>query len=237
MQYQRAYQFILDSKNWFMNVLMGVVCGLIPILGDIVFHGYLFEIIDALHEDPDHRDYPDFDFNRFMAYLMRGLWPFLAQLIFGLVVALPLVLLAEIPLFVGIFAFRQTPALIVACVGLFVVLILGLSAVLTIVEMPLILHAGLARELRFKEMLAFARDFVKRMWKEELFVVLFMMVTGMALSLVGMCAFFVGFYFAVVAINMAFHHLLFQMYELYLKRGGSPIRRAGESEVGTVEAV
>src|SRR5439155_12579198 len=26
VQYMRAYQFILDSKNWFMNVLMGVVC-------------------------------------------------------------------------------------------------------------------------------------------------------------------------------------------------------------------
>ena len=46
----------------------------------------------------------------------------------------------------------------------------------------------------------------------------------------------VGAYFAEVAINMAFHHLLFQMYELYLKRGGSPIRRVGESDLGEVEA-
>src|SRR5713101_7324917 len=94
VRYLRAYKFIFDSKNWFLNVLMGVVCGLIPIIGGIVYSGYLFEVIDALHEDPDHHDFPDFDFNRFMTYLMRGLWPFLAELIITTVLIIPMAVVA-----------------------------------------------------------------------------------------------------------------------------------------------
>src|SRR5262245_58216877 len=115
VQYMRAYQFIRDSKNWFMNVLMGVVCNLIPVIGGIVFTGYLFEVIDSLHEDPDHRDYPDFDFNRFMAYIMRGVWPFLAALAINLVLAVPVVAVVYGVMIAGLLAFRDTPILILLC--------------------------------------------------------------------------------------------------------------------------
>ena len=236
MQYMRAYQFITDSKNYFMNVLMGVVCSLIPFIGGIVYDGYLFEVIDSLHEDPDHRDYPDFDFNRFTTYLMRGLWPFLANLILSLLVAVPIVLATYALIIVGVLVFHGG-VMTYVCIAAAIVLGLVGSVVLALIELPMIIHAGLARELRFKEMLAFARDFVPRMWKEELLVVLFLMVTAPILSMIGVCAFFVGVYFAAVVIDMATHHFYFQLYELYLKRGGSPIRRAGESTVSEVEAV
>ena len=40
--------------------------------------------------------FPDFDFNRFMEYLERGVWPFLAQLVVGFVM-LPVMLLVMVP--------------------------------------------------------------------------------------------------------------------------------------------
>jgi len=225
----RAYQFITDSKNWFMNLLMGVVCSLIPVIGDIVFNGYLFEVIDALHEDPDHVDYPDFNFNRFVTYLMRGLWPFLASLILGLILAIPIIIIVATIAVVGVILAKDTPAMMAIAVLVAVLVELTLIALAALLVMPAILHAGLARELRFGELLGFARDFFKRMWKEELLVILFMMATEFVLIIIGILLCFVGVYFTAVMINMAFHHLLFQMYEVYLKRGGSPIRRAEEA--------
>jgi hypothetical protein len=55
---------------------------------------------------------------------------------------------------------------------------------------------------------------------------LFLLVTAPILMTFGLLVFVVGAYFADVWINMATHHLLFQMYEVYLERGGSPIARA-----------
>jgi hypothetical protein len=109
------------------------------------------------------------------------------------------------------------------------------SFFIALIEFPAMLHAGLARELRFRELMSFVRDFIQRMWKEEFLVLLFVMATAMVLSSIGVLACFVGVYFAAVAITMAEHHFLFQLYELYLKRGGKPIRRAGEVELDELE--
>jgi hypothetical protein len=229
MQYMRAYQFIFDSKNWFMNILMGVVCSIIPIVGQIVFHGYLFEVIDSLHEDPDHTDYPDFDFNRFSIYLMRGVWPFLINLLVSVVLVFPVVFGSYALMILGVVVFRETTALVILCMLAAVAIGIGGSFLIALVQFPAMLHAGLAREIRFGELIAFVRDFIAKMWKEELLVILFVTATGMVLFPLGMLVFCVGMYFAGVAIEMAEHHFMFQLYELYLKRGGTPIRRAGSS--------
>src|SRR5436190_1107158 len=95
MHYWRSYQYIFDSPNWLMNVLLGSVCILIPGIGPILLLGYELEIVERLHGRGDI-GYPDFDFGRFLNYLLRGLWVFLAHLLISLVV----VLLLVVPLFV-----------------------------------------------------------------------------------------------------------------------------------------
>jgi hypothetical protein len=220
-----------------MNVLMGVVCGLVPLVGNIVYSGYLFEVIDGLHDDPDHHDFPDFDFNRFMTYLMRGLWPFLAELIFAMVLVVPACVVACAPVVVAAIAFRDTSGAIAVGGAVTVLLAIVFTLGITVLILPAYLHAGLARELRFGELVSFVISFAKRMWKEIVVATLFLAITGPMLSAVGALLFCIGMNFAEVWVDLAVHHLLLQMYELYLKRGGAPVRRAGESELGTVEAV
>lgn len=240
MQYMRSYQFIMDKANWFMNILMGVVCSFIPIIGSIVFDGYMFEMIESLHRDPEHKEYADFDFNRFTKYLSRGIWPFLVNFVLGMIIALPLVIIGVIIMVVLMAATKGAPAAFVAGELIIVLMALVASVLVAIVGWPAMLYAGLSGEFNLSRMKAFVTDFLKRVKKELILSILFVFGTGLALSFVGMCALFVGIYFVAIAINMAMHHLLFQLYELYLERGGQPIlseeeRRSRGDDLASVE--
>lgn len=236
MQYMRAYQFIMDKKNWFMNILMGVVCSMIPVIGNIVFDGYLFEVIESLHRDPERKEYPDFDFNRFTKYLMRGVWPFLVNLILGLIISLPLSLIAAVIMIALIAGTKGAPAAVIGGYLLVIVISLAAGILVACIGWPAMLCAGLSEEFNFAKMSAFVRDFLPRVKKELILAILFVVGTGIVFSFVGMCALFVGIYFAAVAINMAAHHLMFQLYELYLERGGTPIQSKEDRETPTLES-
>jgi hypothetical protein len=89
--------------------------GGLSMLVPIVFSSYLFEVIDALQRDPEHKDYPDFDSNRLMEYLTRGDWPFLMQLVLSFNIGLPLGLIMGVLMAVGIplGAKSNSPAIVV----------------------------------------------------------------------------------------------------------------------------
>src|SRR5436190_21917671 len=86
MEYGQIVSYVFQNPNWLINLLMMGVCQLIPIVGPLVLVGYQFEVVEALHRDP-RRTYPDFDFGRFVDYLVRGLWPFLVGLVASVVIA------------------------------------------------------------------------------------------------------------------------------------------------------
>src|SRR6266446_4488508 len=88
MRYCRAYQYVFISPKWLNNLGFGVLCQLVPLLGDIVLLGYHFEMIEAMIHDGEE-NYPDFDANRLLPYLTRGTWPTIVELL-G---AIPLLLL------------------------------------------------------------------------------------------------------------------------------------------------
>src|SRR5438034_6215952 len=79
MDYMRMLSYVFENPNWFMNLLLGALCALIPIIGPIVLLGYRYETVIGLLAVGGAR-YPDFNFGRFGDYLMRGLWPFLVGL-------------------------------------------------------------------------------------------------------------------------------------------------------------
>jgi len=227
----RSLQFITDRKNWKSNILMGAVCLLIPAIGQIVFSGYLFEVIEALQRDPDHVDYPDFDFNRFMEYLMRGIWPFLMSLVVGLIIAVPIMLVAFVIMGLGIAigASTNTPALVVVAYLLTTVVAIVIGLLSVLVTFPAELQAGLGREFNLSRMWAFVKDFNKRVMKETLISVLFLFVMALVAEFVGFLMCCVGIPFTFAAVIMARHHLLFQLYMLHLERGGAPIIVAGST--------
>jgi len=223
MRYFGAYRFLFESPKWVNHLLIGAVCQFIPIVGQLVLMGYVYSVIEAKHRHGQDQ-FPDFDFNQLGAYLVRGVWPFLVSL----VAALPVILLtgAGILVFVlsGVAADRadDPPILMIAImmvgIPVFVLLILGLQAVL----LPMTLRAGLSQDFGSAFSMTFIRDFVGRVWKELLLSMLFLIISAPFVVLAGLLMLFVGVYAAAVVLVFAKIHLQYQLYELYLQRGGTP---------------
>src|ERR1700676_3591025 len=76
-----------------MNLLLGGVCVLIPIVGPMVVLGWLITGFWA-RQDENFETFPDFDFSQFGKYLERGLWPFLVAFVVGMAFSIVMVPLA-----------------------------------------------------------------------------------------------------------------------------------------------
>ena len=233
MQYMRSLQFIQDRKNWMMNILWIGLClmsgMIIPIIGQLIMMGYFYIMIESLHKDPEHRDYPDFDINRFTEYLSRGVWPFLVSLIVGVVMMVPIMIGYFLGFVVAMAAAKDAPFLIILFYFVFVVVVIALAIAATLISWPASLYAGLSRGFDFKGMVGFVKDFNNRVLKELIYSLLFLIAAGIVAELVGCIALCVGIFFTMAAVQMAQHHLQFQLYELYLQRGGTQIPLAASS--------
>jgi hypothetical protein len=207
------------------NVLMSGLCLLIPAIGTIILSGYLFEVIEALKRDPEHKDYPDFDLNRFTEYLMRGIWPFLMRFVTGLIIGLPLGLVAGLLMGIGgaIAARTESPAILLVFQLLMAVIFFIVAILSVLVTWPAELQAGLGREFNVARVVAFVKDFNKRVFKEMLVSALFLVAVAIVAELVGLLACCIGIIFTIAAVIIAQHHLFFQLYMLYLERGGTPV--------------
>src|SRR5262249_48901595 len=117
----------------------------------------------------------------------------------------------------------KTPAIFVLFYVLSIVFALVAGAASVFLTLPAELQAGLGREFNFGRMWTFVKEFNKRVWKEILLSILFLFAIGFVAEIVGLLLFCVGIYFTMAAVVMAQHHLMFQMFMLYLERGGAPI--------------
>jgi hypothetical protein len=260
VDYLLAYRFVFQSRNWVMNLLWGSLCFLVPIVGPMVFVGYLFELIEWLHRRREEEklpwveptgitaapegstqaepgtsagafeyaapdQYPDFNVNRIQDYLMRGVWPVLVQLLVGLPFGMVLGLLPMAGfLLIGLAVANDAGALVIVAIVLALLAVwVGALVLLSVVQVPLYLRAGLRRDFGSAFSMAFLKGFLKRVWLPLLLSQLFLHATGIVLTLAGMVVLFVGVYPAAALLMMAMHHIDFQLYELYLQRGGEPI--------------
>jgi hypothetical protein len=255
MHYLGSYRFLFTSRNWATNLMLGMLCLFIPAIGGIVLMGYLFEVIEFLHRrrprpsaqppeqppsdafgelvmdalpaNPDFviDAYPDFTFDRFSEYLSRGIWPFLVRMIVGFAVGAAVSVLMMLAMALVGAASAHSAALAVAVGVIFFLLYLALMAVLGIVVTPLYLRAGLSSDFGSAFSMEFFRDFLKRVGKELVLAELFLVGTGTLLTIVGFLACYVGIFPAMTLMMFAYHHLDYQLYELYLERGGTSIER------------
>jgi hypothetical protein len=90
IDYMGGFSLAMQSPNWLANTCLCGLVALIPIVGQMVGLGYGFEIAESLHRSHG-KTYPDFNFNRFGEYLARGVGPFLAQFLAGIVCSMPLI--------------------------------------------------------------------------------------------------------------------------------------------------
>jgi hypothetical protein len=228
MEYMGAYRFVFSSPNWIKNVLLCAVCSLVPIAGQMVLFGYLFEIIETLHKRGKNapapgESYPNFELNKITDYLMRGIVPtivalalgFLAAIVIGVVYGIGVAIMALVGKMGGV---------VVGIVGLFLFLfvtLLGVAAAMII--LPFLLRAGLTRDFGSALSVPFAKDFLSRVGKETLISVLFMDVSGTILMGIGVILCIIGVYPAAAIVTIAYFHIIYQLYEVYLGKGGEQI--------------
>lgn len=228
LEYLRAFNYLFENANWLTILLLLALCTLIPVIGFLLVIGYQFVVLEALIRSDD-RTFPEFDFSRFSTYLLRGLWPWLAAFIVELTAFATLVLLVlgGMMCFLGALSVVGDSSL--AGIGLAIVLIflfvvfLASMLVVLLVSTPMMLRAGLTQEFGEAFRFDWVKDFIGRTLKEMILFYLFLIAGQMLLMMVGSLLFCVGAWFAAAWGAMAQAHMFFQLYRLYLARGGEPL--------------
>ncbi len=233
MEYMRSYQYIFENPDWLKNVLfLGLlyIAAVIPgvnLLIQVVYLGFQFEIIESLLKSQG-RQYPNFDFGRFGDYLGRGIWPFLANMVASFVI----IPLFYIGLLVGFLAVggivsaageEMGPAIGITIGAVLLVLFIAGFIALSLPMAAMILRAGLAQDFASAFQFDWISDFCKKMWLEMFVAGLFLSATATVLLLLGVVAVCIGVLFTLPLVIMASAHLLYQLYVVYLSRGGMPV--------------
>ena len=228
-----AFRHVFDNPEWITNLLLVLVCMFIPIIGPIVLLGYKFEMIDAWLDRPK-APYVNFDFGRFSEYLKRGVWPFLAAMIAQLLLTpltfmfIMLPMMCIFPLFGSIMEQNDMQGVGVMCmlVGqlLLFVGIMAINVLAMCVITPIMLGAGISQEIGPAFDFSFVTGFISRTWKEMMMAYLWLMLATLVLTPVGLAFFCVGAYVVGAWAWMVMANVYYQLYALYLERGGPPIK-------------
>lgn len=206
------------EKKW-MTLLLLAVCTLIPIVGPMVSMGYLYRRYVGVRNGIPAAD---FDFSFFSEHLQAGLWPMISGLVAALV-AVPVILLAMLPMAIGPMIAPDNEAIIAICMIIGVLLYVGAILVMMVAVMPIQLRSGLMMDFKAGFSKSFIIDFIKKVGLSLLLWYMLLMIVVMPLALVGYFALFVGVYAVSAWAQVASMHLLFQHYDLYLEKGGQPI--------------
>ena len=229
MNYSASISDFFKSPKWAMNMLLGGLCVLIPVIGPIVIVGWL--VIGFWgREDEGFEKFPAFDFNHFGKYLERGIWPFLVVLVATLAI-MPVIFVLIVPMMLleSLVAGPNgdSGGLAAVLIGLVMFLLYLLFIMTTVLVMtPLKVRASLVQDFGKSFSLAFVKCFISLTWKESILVWLFMLVVSTGFMIAGMLACCIGIYFVMVPIYFAWTHLSKQLYALYLSRGGEPVMRS-----------
>ena len=221
MNFGQAFKFLFNSPRWGMNLLQATVCILIPIIGPIVLMGYSFSVKRALILDHAASP-PDFDFNKFSQYLSRGVYPFVASLLASLMVV-PFICLMYVPMFIGMAMADKGPFWPIAgmCCGF--LLYIPLILVFSLIGLPILLRATLLQDIGGAFKFDWIKDFITRMWAQILLAQIVLILAGILLAPIGVCALFVGIYAVITYLMFVQWHIHSQLYLLYLDRGGIPL--------------
>jgi hypothetical protein len=229
LRYFESFQYIFAHPEWTTSVLLAAVCMLIPVLNQILMQGYMFEIVESFHRYPGHL-YPKFDFNRFSQYLMRGVWPFLVGMIVGFIVQMPLFCGVYGVFVAGMIAFsagggrESGEAAMLIMMPCMYLSIFAIIIIVQILAAPFLLRAGLSQDFAQSFKFNWVMDFLKKMWLELILAQLFLGVVTLFVVIPLSCAtLLIGLLPLGAMVFMAHGHLLWQIYTIYLARGGEPI--------------
>jgi len=229
MRYNNSITDFFKSPKWGMNILLGAVTLLIPVVGQLVINGWHITLFWARGDDEDPADYPPFDFANFAKYLERGVWPFLVRLVASFVL-IPVVMVLFWLMFAGLLTSHPGhgnagvfPAVFfISMFLIYPVFMIAFNGLL----IPLLVRATITQDFAQSFNFQFMRSFLALVWKELLVTMLFICCTGLCLVVIAVCTCYIGgFLLAPVAI-FSWHHLQKQLYQTYLTRGGEVVPRS-----------
>jgi len=217
----RAIGFPFRGPHVWANLGCVVLCTIIPAVGPLVVGGYLIVVEKRLIENIDS-DAPRFKFDRFVDYLIKGVWPFVLGLILSCFI-LPLVMCLWFGMFIGVTMLHDRPAVLVGVMITAAIVLMTLSLALAPLVQPLVLKVSLQGDLKGALDWRFALDYFKRVGLLSIGQHVLLVLIIFPVSILSFCIPYLGL-FAVVAIsNFVQIHLNTQIYLEYLNRGGMPI--------------
>lgn len=231
MKYNESIRDFFKMGKWQMNLLLGSVTMLIPMVGPIVLSGWLIGGFWGRGKDEEAAGFPEFNFEYFMKYLERGLWPFLVNLVAGLALSLVMAVL-WLFLILGMAAFATHPGkgfdafgfmMIMVIVGVMIVGYMAAMLAYSLVTVPLMLRATLSQDFVQAFNLGFVKGFLARVWKEVVLAFIYMLGMAVVMMVVTVVTCSIGFFPSLVIVMYAWNHLQKQLYSLYLSRGGEAV--------------
>lgn len=226
MNYQSSVSDFFKSPKWGMNMCLGAVCILIPMVGQIVLSGWVITQLWGRGDEETPGQHPPFDFQHFTKYLMRGLWPFLTQLACSLAIMPVILILFLAPLLLAAPATQNHEAvsalLMLFGFGAYFVVMLGLNFILV----PLSIAATLAQDFVPSFNFGFVREFLRLVWKDLLVTSLFLFAMGIVMMVVAVCTCYIGAFALCPVMVFAWQHLQKQLYLLHVARGGRALPRS-----------
>lgn len=222
-----AFTFAFESPKWFLNVLLSaIVAGFIPIVGQIVVTGYLFECLEDQLRAPRF-GYLDFDLNQFVRYLKRGVFAWLVHFVMNLA-GVGLAVMIYMPMVLAAVGMLNTRDEIWMVAGGFLLafaylVYIALLIIASVAPTPLILRVGLTEDVRQVTQWRWALSFMRKIYPELVLSVMVITVCMLPLFLFSFLICLIGPIVLTGIYYLIGLRMLQQLYELFLARGGEPI--------------
>ena len=226
------------SPNWIMNLVWMFVCQVasVIVVGNLVAWGYLAEVAES-RSGGRSENWPDFNPDRFTDYLMRGLWPFLWNLIW----TIPLMLIMGIPIFstIGLSSFlmgnyNEVPGIIVAITGGLVSAAICIVALLAM--MASMFHSGLGNDFGKGADLNWIGSYISKMGLTTVLVGIVYSLVGTVLGWAGILFFCVGILAVGPLMNLMAGDIGAQLHDIFVSRGGVSAFDASHLDTDVIEA-
>jgi Protein of unknown function (DUF4013) len=218
----RAINAVFQSPNWMVNVMWLCLGVLLSIIGNIFIFGYGSQVMQSRAGRPEYR-HPDIDSGNLGNLFMRGLWPFLVQMIASLglavVTTFPLFFLMFIGMAVAANIGEAGPPLVLL---IFLPLLFCAIVISNLILVPITIRAMICQDFAKSFDVAWIKSFIKLMWKDVLASMLLMLIIFIGLYVVGLMLCIIGVFPAIAIGTSALLNLLSQWYEMFLIRGGQP---------------
>lgn len=219
VDYLEIFGKVFEHPNWFVNILLTGLVAFIPFIGAMVVNGFGINLVNERSTGRTN-SYPDFDFNRFGDYLLRGVWMFLVALIVGLCM-FP-IYIVEMVVVAAAHASGSDVVMLLANLFHFF-FIFGANVFLQLIILPMGFRAGMTNNFGEAFNVGWIKDFLSKMWLEQIAGLLIWMVLSWFIMLIGMLAFCIGMIPAIGVVMIAYWNLVSQLYQVYIGRGGQPI--------------